>query len=86
MFSRNDKPVVDVEFDEIAPAENDIEMQPADTEAASAEREVLCGVVLRRCPVVSFNPFSNVLVYERDGQLIQTNALEYHGEGYVEVE
>ena len=53
---------------------------------APEDKEILCGVVLQKCPVVSFNPFSNVLVYERDGQLIQTNAMVYDGSGFIEVE
>lgn len=44
-------------------------------------------VVKKRCKVVSYNKHSNVLVYERDGNLIQTNAIhDYDGSGFVEVE
>ena len=64
-----------------------VEIEHATVEAApEPNKEILCGVVLKRCPVISYNPWSKVLVYERDGELIQTNSLPYNGEGYVEVE
>ena len=72
------KPVIDAEYVETET------VQPV--EKVEPDKEILCGVVLTRCPVVSYNKWSNVIVYERDGQLYQTNALDYHGEGYVEVE
>lgn len=52
----------------------------------SKMQEVLTAVVLTKCPVISYNRNSGVLVYERDGKLIQTNTIQYSGEGYVEVE
>lgn len=95
-MSRNRNPVpIDADFQEITPIElavEDAEASTPELDEAPVENtnkkqpEVLCGVVLTRCPVVSYNPFSKVLVYNRDGHLIQTNAIDYHGEGYVEVE
>jgi hypothetical protein len=55
-------------------------------DAPAPERDIITGVVLKKCPVVMWNPGLNVIVYNRDGQLIQTNTIDYHGEGYVEVE
>lgn len=72
--------MIDAVFEEIP--EESIEREKNMPES----KEVLCGVVLRRCPVVSYNPFSNVLVYDKDGQLIQTNDIVYDGSGFVEVE
>lgn len=44
-------------------------------------------VVKKRCKVVSYNKNSHILVYERDGNLIQTNAIhDYDGSGFIEVE
>lgn len=71
--------VIDAEFEEV-------ETRAPEAAGNEPDKEILCGVVLQRCPVVSYNPFSNVLVYERDGQLIQTNAITYDGSGFVEVE
>ena len=72
--------VIDVDFEEVG------EQRADRQDEADEDKEILCGVVLQRCPVVSFNPFSGVIVYERDGQLIQTNAIPYDGSGFVEVE
>ena len=84
----NKHEIIDGEFEDVIeePVLEAVEATEPVAEAAEPEREVLCGVVLKRCPVVSYNPYSKVLVYSRDGQLIQTNAVDYHGEGYVEVE
>ena len=88
MARKKNSIVIDAVFEPVEDAvENvDVVVEEAEHEPVSDEREVLCGVVLQRCPVVSYNKYSNVLVYERDGRLIQTNAIDYHGEGYVEVE
>ena len=61
------------------------EVECVDTKAKK-KSDILVGVVLKRCPVISYNKWTNILVYEKDGVLIQTNAIDYHGEGYVEVE
>lgn len=47
---------------------------------------ILTGVVLKKCPVVAYNPFSGVIVYVRDGIKVQSNCLDYDGSGFVEVE
>ena len=88
MARKKNSIVIDAVFEPVEDiAENvDEAVEESAQDPATEEREVLCGVVLKRCPVVSYNKYSNVLVYERDGQLIQTNAIDYHGEGYVEVE
>lgn len=82
------RPVVDAEYVEVEKQEPETAVEVTDAEATTpdSEKEILCGVVLKRCPVISYNKWSNVLVYDRDGELIQTNALQYNGEGYVEVE
>ena len=48
--------------------------------------ECLTGVVVQKYRVISYMPATNVLVYERDGKLIQTNALDYDGSGYIYLE
>ena len=79
-MNNNKRPVVlDAVFDFF-------NVSTAHTVDTHQEREILTGVVMKRCPVISYNPYSNMLVYERDGRLVYTNAIEYHGEGYVEVE
>ena len=55
-------------------------------EATNCEPEIMTAVVLRRCPVVSYNPSSKIIVYNDNGKLVQTNAIKYDGSGYVEVE
>lgn len=60
------------------------EIEPA--EVIIPKPEIMTAVVLRRCRVVSYNAGSNILVYEDNGKLIQTNAIKYDGKGYVEVE
>jgi hypothetical protein len=38
------------------------------------------------CKVISFNPTLNIIVCEKDGKQIQTNAIEgYDGSGYVAI-
>lgn len=78
------RPIVDAQFVEVKETEPKVET--AVVAEPESDHEVLCGVVLKRCPVISYNKWSHVLVYERDGELIQTNSLAYNGEGYVEVE
>lgn len=71
---------------------NNWQYEPATEETLSIfepvdEPEILTGVVLTRCRVISYNPHSNIIVYERDGKQIQTNVItDYNGEGWIEVE
>jgi hypothetical protein len=38
----------------------------------------------KKCKVVSYNKYSNVIVYlDTNGKLIQTNTIEYDNSGYV---
>jgi len=40
----------------------------------------------RKCRVVSYNKYSGIIVYiDAKGELVQTNAIEYDGSGYVTV-
>ena len=78
--------VEDATEDTISAFDTVSEITPAKTYAHVAP-EVITGVVLTRCKVISYNPYSNIIVYERDGQQYQTNAItDYHGEGYIEIE
>lgn len=39
---------------------------------------------LIKCPVISYNPYSGVIVYSKKGKIYQTNAIiNYDGKGYV---
>lgn len=77
---------VDVEYVDVEQETLDAFQEVDKAKDQEQEHEILTGVVLTKCRVVSYNPFSNIVVYERDGQLIQTNAIQYDGSGYVEVE
>ena len=38
----------------------------------------------KKCKVVSYNKYSNVIVYlDANGKLVQTNAIKYDNSGYV---
>lgn len=39
-----------------------------------------------KCPVVSYNKYSNVIVFEYKGTLMQTNDYNYDGSGFIEWE
>lgn len=80
-MAKKKKNAVDVDFEDV------VKEIPVDiAELSETDEDVIVGVVLTKCRVIAYNKASNVLVYERDGQLIQTNALAYDGSGYVEVE
>lgn len=58
----------------------------SEEDLAPVEPEVLTGVVLQRYRVTMYNPYSHVLVYDRNGSLIQTYCADYDGSGYFEAE
>lgn len=80
-MAKKKKIVIDVDYEECAEA-----VAISAEELSTTDKEIEAAVVLKRYPVVSYNKYSKVLVYNRDGQLIQTNAIAYDGSGYVEAE
>lgn len=78
---------LEVEVEPIAaPEESVVEDIVTEVDQVPAEPEVLTGVVLQRYRVTMYNPYSHVLVYDRNGSLIQTCCADYDGSGYFEAE
>lgn len=80
-MAKKKKIIIDVDYEECVEA-----VAISAEELSATDKEVETAVVLKRYPVVSYNKYSKVLVYNRDGQLIQTNVIAYDGSGYVEAE
>lgn len=76
------------ELDEVQPETLEIfeEVAIVEPEEDADEMQVLCGVVLKRYPVVSYNKYSGVLVYDRGDVLVQTYCRDYDGCGWYEAE
>lgn len=65
--------------------ENDIVVNNVETVDKEPKRQK-ARARKKKCRVVSYNKYSGVIVYEDSkGRLVQTNAIEYDGSGYVTV-